>query len=236
MRDTQRPALPTPLGPDDFPARARLRSILPGEASSPPLAEDAVLLALRRLRERETCRPPAEGGPARSAEADRHLVAELERQNARLRRLLTLPLPEATRPTAPAADPPPLGQPEVTDTRLAEALLLLERAAAFHAEWRQLLLEDNPPEAVLREFAASPYLDLLERHHTLPWLLLDREGCLLRAGRPDALPRPLETGAWLQPGPLREGRLLLGRAGWEDSGAWLGVELAGALFLVQPAG
>jgi len=214
-----------------------LRSVLPGEAASPPLAEDAVLAALRRLRERESSPPPAAGDSVRAAETDRRLVAELERQNARLRHLLALPLPEPVRPAAPDSGPPsPGAQPERADARLAEALLLLERAAAFHAEWRQVLLEDSPPEAVLREFAASPYLDLLERRHTLPWLLLDREGCLLRAGRPAALPGPLEAGAWLQPEPLQEGHCRLNRAGWEEAGSWLGVELAGGVFLVPATG
>lgn len=222
----------TSPGPGSFPARARLLLALPADLTLSPLVEDAVLQATRRLHQGID---PLETPPTKSMldpqDRQRALAtAELARQHARLRRLLGLDA-SSVNAQAVSGDPNPAG----ADPRKTEAHELLERARAFHEEWRQLLLDDSSPDAVLREFAASPYLDLLERHHDLLWLLLDREGCLLRAGRSERAPAPLEPGLWLEPEFVGANQVLLRRSGWESAAPWLGLELAGGLFLVAPS-
>lgn len=215
-----------------FPARSRLRAVLPGEPVGPILHEDLLLQAVRRLRGQEAGAGEEEAQPPAEArlEQERRLAAlELERQNARLRKLLGLEEPHGR-----GRSDPPAAAPGELQPRLPECRELLDRARAFHEEWRQLMLDDPSPELVLREFAASPYLDLLEKRHDLLWLLLDREGCLLRAGHGERAPAPLEAGLWLEPGPLSGGQVALRRSPWLKCGSWLGLELEGGLFLVSP--
>lgn len=205
-----------------FPARARLLHAPPpgGEGAG---SGDVVLSALRRL-----WRPsPGEAETAGQAlEAERQQAArELERQHRRLRLLLGL--------AAPAAEPD--GPPAPRELGAEEARELLDRARAFHEEWRQLLPGEGSEAGALREFSTSPYLDLLERKHDRLWLLLDRDGCLLRAGRPERAPEPVEPGLWLEPGTPRDGLLELGRPGWREGGPWLALALEGGWFLVSTA-
>ncbi len=210
----------TPKDPsgERFPARARLR-VPPHGADPAPGYGDAVWNAVHRLWRLQ---PQPEADAGRILEAERRQAArELERQQQRLRLLLGL-----TAVPGPGTATPPPAPPE-------EARELLDRARAFHEEWRQLLPGEGPVAGALREFSTSPYLDLLERTHDRLWLLLDRDGCLLRAGRPQRAPEPPEPGLWLEPGPSVDGLLELGRAGWRERGAWLTLELEGGWFLVS---
>jgi hypothetical protein len=206
-----------------FPARARLLR------GSPPDSEgtgngDVVLGAVRRLWRPA---PDAEGEASLALEAERRQAArELERQQSRLRLLLGL---------VPPASPAMAGPEPPREPGAEEARDLLDRARAFHEEWRQLLPGDGTETGALREFSTSPYLDLLERKHDRLWLLLDRDGCLLRAGRPQRAPEPVETGLWLEPGLPRDGLLDLGRPGWRELGPWLALSLEGGWFLVSPS-
>jgi hypothetical protein len=204
-----------------FPARARLLHGTPSTSEGTGNG-DVVLGALRRL-----WRPAPEGAEPEDhgREAERQQAArELERQQRRLRLLLGLATPAAADPDGPAASRQP-GEEEARE--------LLDRARAFHEEWRQLLPGDGSETGALREFSTSPYLDLLERKHDRLWLLLDRDGCLLRAGRPGRAPEPVEPGLWLEPGTPRDGLLELGRPGWREQGPWLALALEGGWFLVS---
>jgi len=210
----------TPKGPsrEPFPARARLRQAPEADGGEPGYG-DAVLAALHHLWR---LRPVSETNAGQILEAERRQAArELVRQQQRLRLLLGLSVAPVSQPSTP-----PPAAPE-------EARELLDRARAFHEEWRQLLPGEAPQAGALREFSASPYLDLLERTHDRLWLLLDQDGCLLRAGRPQLAPGPAEPGLWLEPGPLVDGLLKLGRPGWLERGPWLPLELEGGWFLVS---
>jgi hypothetical protein len=219
-------------GPEDssgasFAARLRLcrmpQEIPPASMGTP----DDVLDATRRLHAARLS--PSLHVPSRQGEEEgQALSQDLADLDLRLGRLLDRlggsPVMGTQREVRPAVHP--------EEPKDALALVMLQRARGYFDEWRILLLEEQSPARQLQEFAASPYVDLLERHHPRLGLLLDGEGRLLRLMSPQRLPGfsglPL-PGTRLDPLPVGE-RL---QVAWEGLAPFRWTALGGGLLLVR---
>ena len=173
------PARPPATGAERFPARRRLRWMQPDEATSTTEAEAAaesgVLHATRRLRDLLSANPVADPAPASSLEQER-VSEQLGRLDQRLRLLLGRLASEGA-----GAGESPAGSHASGSWPDAAARELCARALAYFEEWRLLLLEERSPAQLLADFAASSYLDQLERNCPSAFLILDAEGVVLRA-------------------------------------------------------
>ncbi|MDP2360163.1 MAG: hypothetical protein Q8O14_05355 [bacterium] len=149
-----------------FPARRRQFRCLDEDLPSlPELAPDPILDALRRLRAERI--PTA---PDRSATADQRQPSNLSGELHRLERSLH----DLRERLDQAASPEESGGGD------ALAHILLQRAVSYYNEWRSLPGANRDPAIELADFAASTYLELLERHHPRLALVVDGEGRLLR--------------------------------------------------------
>lgn len=209
-----------------FAARLRLCRMPLGQAMESTGGADDVLDATRRLHaarrlmnlSAQAALPPPTVG----------LAQELARMEQRLVRLTRHLLPGSGEGNGLVSQ----AHASMDSGQDAMAVAMLHRGRGYFDEWRLLLLEEQSPARQLVEFAASPYVDMLERHHPRLGLLLDEDGVLLRLLNPhrvkDGLPLPapgtrldsLETGEHRQ-------------VAWESLTPMPWISLGRGLLLVQ---
>ncbi len=219
-------------GPEDssgasFAARLRLCRMPLAVPLASKGSPDDVLDATRRLHAARLVKADlALSSPGNETGQD--LSQDLAELDQRLGRLLE------QLGGSPSVGPAQEGRPAVRpgEPRDPLALDMLHRARGYFDEWRILLLEEQSPARQLQEFAASPYVDMLERHHARLALLLDGEGRLLRLVNPQRLPGntglPL-PGTRLDPLPMGE-RL---QVAWEGLPPFRWTALGGGMLLVR---
>lgn len=174
-----------------FPARSRLRHVASVEASPGQDHGSPVVDAARRFKGLQL-RRTAPGQPESPATADSEdMIRQLDSMEQRLKRMLGFlggSVEEAPRLHDPglAASPEPGRSADPGE----EALALLDRAGGYQLEWSSLTLDEQEADDSLPDFARSSYVDLLERHFHLCFLLLDSTGSLLRICHAELFPRP----------------------------------------------
>lgn len=209
-----------------FAARLRLCRMPLGQAVESTGGADDVLDATRRLhaarRVLDASSDPASPSPPKD------LARELLQMEQRLVRLAQHLIPRGGEVDRLVTQT----HPSVDSGQDAVAMAMLQRGRGYFDEWRLLLLEEQSPARQLVEFAASPYVDMLERHHPRLGLLLDEEGVLLRLLNPhhvrEGVPPPA-PGTRLEPldtGDLRQ-------VAWESLAPMPWVPLGRGLLLVQ---
>jgi len=167
---------PQNLREGNFAARLRLCLMPTDSAPVGQPGEDDVLAATRRLHAARRAMEEGGGRALADSSDSTYLGSDLAHMDRRLNILLQRlggPPPEAARKASPN-----LGTESATGD--AVALALLQRGRGYFDEWRLLLLDEEQPATQLLDFAASPYVDMLERHHPRLALLVDGEGRLLR--------------------------------------------------------
>ncbi len=167
-------------GESRFPARRNLRYIpihtRPRE-SDPP--RPPVVEAARLLKSGDAAAAPS------PHESDNTIHDQLSRMDQRIRHLLGLlgnggrAQSQESRPPVSEDSTPPSAQALPIDNDDEPRMLML-RLRGYYQEWASLLMEEEGPAESLAGFAQSSYVDLLERHFSLCFMLLDLDSNLLR--------------------------------------------------------
>ncbi len=167
-------------GESRFPARRNLRYIpihtRPREADPP---RPPVVEAARLLKNGEAVTA------ASAPDSDNTIHDQLNRMDQRIRHLLGLlgngGSNAGQEGLSPAAEENlPVATQALPIDNDDEPRMLMLRLRGYYQEWASLLMEEEGPAESLAGFAQSSYVDLLERHFSLCFMLLDLDGTLLR--------------------------------------------------------